>query len=246
MNSIAIIGFGPFSQFFTPYITQNFSDVSVWNRSDKSAEAAKLGVKYVSLDEALSKDVIILSTSISFFEELLKNNAKKINPKAIVFDVASVKMKPVELMLKYLPQTCEIVATHPLFGPQSGKDGIEGKNMVICPIRTSKQICIIDFLANKLKLNVMVRTPEEHDKQMAYVQALTHFVARGIAGIKIPYTDQKTIAFEKLIDVRNLLAGDSDDLFLAIQNDNPFAKSVRLEFLNKLNDLNHDLNLENN
>lgn len=246
MNAVSIIGFGPFSQFFTPYITQNFGDVSVWNRKDKSAEAAQLGVKYVSLEEALSKDIIILSTSVSFFEDLLKDYAKSINPNAIVFDVASVKMKPVELMLKYLPQTCEIVATHPLFGPQSGKNGIEGKNMVLCPIRTTRQICIIDFLANKLKLNVMVRTPEEHDKQMAYVQALTHFIARGLAAIKIPYTDQQTLAFEKLVEVRNLLGGDSDDLFKAIQNDNPFAKNIRNEFLTKLNDLNNHLDIVNN
>lgn len=240
--TVSIIGFGPFSQFFVPYLTLHFADVSVWNRSNKSAEAARLGVKYVSIEEAFSKDIIILSTSVSFFEEVLKKHAKTINPKAIVFDVASVKIKPVELMLKYLPQTCEIVATHPLFGPQSGKNGIEGKNMVLCLVRTSKQICIIDFFAHKLKLNVMVRSPEEHDMQMAYVQSLTHFIARGLAGLKIPYTDQKTMAFEKLVEIKNLLIGDSDDLFAAIQNDNPFAKSVRNEFLTKLNSINTDLN----
>ncbi len=241
-KSIAIIGFGPFSQFFVPHLKPFFENISVWNRSDKQAIAQEMGVSSVTLVEALSKDIIVLSTSVSFFEDLLKIHQIDINPNALVLDVASVKLKPVEILEKYLPKSCQIVATHPLFGPQSGKDGIENKRIVVCPVRTTQLDKIIDFFSNKLKLQVMLKTPKEHDLQMAYVQALTHFIARALSELVIPETDQKTDAFKALLEIKRLLGGDSFDLFLAIQNDNPYAKQVRLDFLEQLTKLHSNLN----
>lgn len=240
-KSISIIGLGPFSQFFIPILKPYFKDISAWNRSNKLDEALALDIKYVSLKEALSKEIIILSTSVSYFEEMLKNHFLDINPNALVFDVASVKLKPVEMMHKYLPSTCEIIATHPLFGPQSGKNGIKDKKIVICPVRTSKLDCVIDFFKNELELNVLIKTPDEHDREMAYVQGLTHFIARAVSGLNIQPSDQKTDAYQALLEIKKLLGGDNYELFLAIQNDNPYAKQVRIDFIKKLHELNLNL-----
>lgn len=234
---MSLIGFGTFGQFMAPHLTPHF-EVFAWNRTDYSQVATKLGVKWASIEQALQKEIIIIGTNINYFEIFLSENGAYFNPNALVIDVASVKIKPIELMLKHLPQTCEIIGTHPLFGPQSGKDGIKGLNFVLCPVRTVNESCIYEFLINKLQLNVLLRTPEEHDKQMAYVQALTHFIARAVANMDVPDSDQKTRAYERLLDIKGFLGGDSYDLFKSIENDNPFAETVRERFLSELNALN--------
>jgi prephenate dehydrogenase len=76
---------------------------------------------------------------------------------------------------------------------------------------------------------------------MAYVQALTHFIGRTINEMDIPDVEQKTPAYQYLLDIKRNLGKDSMDLFLTIELENPFAKEVREQFLEKLNDLNNML-----
>ena len=61
---------------------------------------------------------------------------------------------------------------------------------------------LIRFFSQILKLNVLERSPELHDKQMAYVQALTHFVGRAVNNMDIPDVEQKTPAYQHLIDIK--------------------------------------------
>ncbi|MFN0048590.1 MAG: prephenate dehydrogenase/arogenate dehydrogenase family protein [Cytophagales bacterium] len=243
MQTLSIIGFGTFGQFIAPHLTSHF-DVYAWNRTDYEEKARELNVNWCQLHRALQMDIIILCTNISFFESFLIENSHFFNPKALVIDVASVKLKPLALMKRYLPSTCEIVGAHPLFGPQSGKNGIEGLNFVLCSERTTKLDCIKKFASEVLKLNVILRTPEEHDQEMAYVQGLTHFIARALSGIQVKEFEMKTRAYERLLDVKNYLGGDSWDLFTSIENDNPFAKEVRIKFQNELNNLERQLDVQ--
>ena len=50
MKTLGIIGFGSFGQFISLHLSSYF-DVLAYNRSDKSAEAKALNVKYCSLAE---------------------------------------------------------------------------------------------------------------------------------------------------------------------------------------------------
>lgn len=232
-QSIGLVGFGTFAQFMVPYLTPYFN-LLAWNRSDQSEMAKKLNVDYMDLPTVLNQKIIILCTNAQSFENLLRENAPLFNPNAIVLDVASIKIKPVELMLKYLPISCEIVGTHPLFGPESGRFGIQNLNFVLCPVRTTHVSRIYAFVAKILKMKVLIRTPEAHDKEMAYVQGLTHFIARAVDMMNIPEIEQKTKAYESLLAIRKMLASDSFELFKTIQNDNPFAEKIRTNFKNSL------------
>ena len=46
-----------------------------------------------------------------------------------------LKTLPVEIMLRGLPPHVAILATHPLFGPQSARGGIRGLKIAVCPVR---------------------------------------------------------------------------------------------------------------
>ncbi len=239
-RELGFIGFGNFGKFIMPYLKPYFN-VTVYDRLNFSSEAVTAGVKWGTLEETASKEYVALAVPVQYLEELLLQIKHSVKPKALVFDLSSVKVKPIELMLKYLPSTVDIIGTHPLFGPQSGKNGIAGLNMVICPVRTKKNGILQRFFAEELKLNVMERTPVVHDKQMAYVQALTHFVGRAVNAMDIPDVEQKTPAYQYLLDIKRNLGQDSMELFLTIELENPFAKEVRDNFIEELNNLNKAL-----
>jgi len=87
-------------------------------------------------------------------------------------DVGSVKVKPAQAMREILPENVDAVGLHPLFGPQSGRDGIEGLKIAVCNLRGDRGACVARFCADVLKLRVFEVTPEAHDRQLAYVPAL--------------------------------------------------------------------------
>ena len=240
MKSVGIVGFGSFSQFLVKFIKPHLH-IKVSNRSDKSKAAEQLGVEYADVTEVIACDIVVLSIPVQFLESFLIEYGAKVNPKALVLDVSSVKVKPVDLMIEHLPKSTDIIGTHPLFGPQSGKNGIKGLNMVICPVRSRKIRVVEHFLQNMLQLNIMERTAETHDRQMAYVQALTHFVGRAVNQMDIPDVEQKTPAYQYLLNIKRNLGQDSFELFQTIENENPFAKGIREEFLQELTLINKSL-----
>lgn len=234
------IGFGNFGRFALPYLAKKL-DVWVYDRIDKRKDVEALGLKWGTLEEVASCDMLVLAVPVQFLETLLIDIKDLIKPGAMVFDVSSVKVKPIELMKKYLPTSTEIIGTHPLFGPQSGKNGVDGLNLVICPVRTRKGLILSRFFTNHYKLNVLERTPDVHDRQMAYVQALTHFIGRACNEMDIPDVEQKTPAYQYLLNIKKNLGQDSMDLFLTIELENPYAKEVRLQLLEELHALNDRL-----
>ena len=236
-KALGFIGFGSFGQFIIPHLKPYF-DITVYDKNDLSEKAVKLGVSWGTLKEAASQEIVALAVPVQYLEEVLIDIKDTLLPKTLVFDLSSVKVKPVNLMKKYLPETVDIIGTHPLFGPQSGKNGIQGLNMVVCPVRTKKNHNLIRFFSKELKLNVLERTPLVHDKQMAYVQALTHFVGRAVNAMDIPDVEQKTPAYQYLLDIKRNLGQDSMDLFLTIEKENPYAKDVRDQFIEELKKLN--------
>ena len=236
--TLGIIGFGAFSELIVKHL-KPFCTIYIYSRRDVSKKARAMGVKIGTLEQVAACDIIIIGVVVQHFEEITKKIKKFIKPSALVIDVCSVKIKPAKLMQKHLPKAVDILATHPLFGPQSGKNGVKGLKIVVCPIRIKDKNLkkIKSFLKNKLELTILERTPKEHDKQMAYVQGLTHFIGKAISELAIPQSDQATIAYDQLIRIKDLLEEDSNDLFLTIENENPYAASIRNKFVKKLNEI---------
>ena len=146
-------------------------------------------------------------------------------------------------MKQYLPSTVSIIPSHPLFGPQSIQDNLIGNTIVLSSeYSISPQYDEVkQFLKQKLQLQVVEMTSEEHDKEMAIVQALNHFIVRGLQDINIDITSTilKTPAFSKLLTLYETLRNDSYDLFLTIQKENPYAHDIRSTYLRTLEEI-HD------
>ncbi|MBY0113681.1 MAG: prephenate dehydrogenase/arogenate dehydrogenase family protein [Phycisphaerales bacterium] len=248
VDSVSILGFGAFGRFMARHLTPHVA-VSAFDREPKAQDFD--GVRHVSLAEAAAADAIVLAVPVQHMESLLRELAPHVNSRVtsragespLVLDVASVKLKPVELMTRLLPPSVPIIATHPLFGPESGKLGIENLPLAFCPVRAEAALVnsVRSFLADTLRLRLIDSTPDEHDRQMAYVQGLTHLISRAVGEMRLPETPLATAAYERFLAMRSNLRADSWELFVTIERENPYAKAVRDELRRTLDELERRL-----
>jgi prephenate dehydrogenase len=229
-QSFGIIGTGAFGTLMARHLAPHFSLVlhDAHKNPAKLAKACK--AKTGSLQDAAVCGIVVIAVPVQQIEGVLKQIAPLLKPKTLVIDVGSVKTKPATLMRTLLPENVDSVGTHPLFGPQSGKNGIKGLNIAVCDVRGKRGACVAKFLKTKLKLRVFRVTPEEHDRELAYVQGLTHLLAKIIVGLDLPPFKLTTKTFEHLLTAVDMVRYDSDDLFRAIERENPFALDAKARF----------------
>ena len=127
---IGIIGFGRFGKLLTKYLSEDFK-VYIFNRSDKNEEIKKTNGIPASLEEVCKKDVVIPCVPISQFEETLNEIKGLLKENSLIIDVCSVKEYPVEVMKKILPEKTQILATHPMFGPDSAAESLKDRKVVL-------------------------------------------------------------------------------------------------------------------
>jgi prephenate dehydrogenase len=224
-TTLGIVGFGDFGKLLHRHLSSYF-DVVV--SSSKKLE----GVKQANLDEVLASKYVIPSFPAQFFDTFFGQHGSKIKAGSTVIDVCSVKTKPLALLKKHLPESVSILGTHPMFGPQSATNGLQGLRMMMHPTRISPDHYqkIKHFLINSYKLHIIECTPEEHDQTMAYVQGLSHYIGRVMDIMRIPETELTTTAYADLLDMRRIQGSDSWELFYSIMHENPYAHEVNAAF----------------
>jgi len=240
-QSLGIIGAGAFGRFMAQHLAP-FFDVVVY---DRHVEAINLSeekrLKSGDLQEVASSSIVVIAVPVQRFEDVLHEMAPWVKPGSLILDVASVKIKTTHLMQTILPAHVDVVGTHPLFGPQSGKNGIEGLNIVVANIRGQREACVATFLEEKLKLNVFKATPQEHDKELAYVQGLTHLLAKVVVAMDLPKFRFTTKTYDYMDQMVEMIRYDSEDLFRAIERENPFSIEAKKAFFKAARDLEDHL-----
>lgn len=241
MTEVGIIGFGSFGRFISMHLKKNF-DIFVSDKIDKSAEADSMGIKFVSVKEAASKEIIILSVPISSLKSILNEIKDSLSDNSIVLDVCSVKTMPCKWMKEILPINIEIIGTHPLFGPQSGRNGIIGLKIVICPVRAKdKTILRVNNMFINIGLDIIKATPIQHDKAMANSHALLHFITLPMINLGMKDQKIKISALNKVLELIDIFKEDSFELFINVQIFNPEAKKLRKRFIDELMNLDKKL-----
>lgn len=225
---IGLIGFGRFGRFAWKHL-HSTCDVVVYDRRPFKQR----GVNRVSLAEAASRELVVLCVPISQLETVCRQIAPHIRSGALVVDTCSVKVRPLEILESLLPADAEILGTHPLFGPDSGKEGIAGLKIVLCPVRTRRARTIAALL-RRMRLRVLTASPAEHDRAMAQTQALFHFVARATAELGIKPLAMSTPGPDYFLRLAASVLNDSDQLFCDLQTQNTHAGEVRRQFINQL------------
>ncbi|SDX94875.1 prephenate dehydrogenase [Ruegeria halocynthiae] len=230
ITSLGIVGFGAFGQLAALHLGQHF-EISAYDPSPGLATVAKqLGVRLTSVHAVSQADVILIAAPMSSFEQVVSEIAVACKPGALIVDVGSVKVVPAEIMRRLLPNHVDIVATHPLFGPQSAGTGIEGLKIAVCPIQGTRHARLAAFLHKALGLNVIMTTPEYHDQELAVIQGLTHLIAKVLLRMGPLPTRMTTKSFDLLSDAISMVQHDAPEVFEAIETANPYAETVRRQF----------------
>jgi prephenate dehydrogenase len=84
-------------------------------------------------------------------------------------------------------------------------------------------------------------TPEEHDREAATVQGLTHLIAQVLVQMEPLPTRMTTRSFDLLVAAVNMVRHDAPEVFEAIERANPYSSSVRSRFFELASTLNAKL-----
>ncbi|MCP3402866.1 MULTISPECIES: prephenate dehydrogenase [unclassified Bradyrhizobium] len=226
---VGILGFGAFGRLVAIHLHPYFSLIAY--DPELSAEVHGLDcVQRGSIADVGRCDLVILAVPVANLAAAIKELRPHLRPGAIVVDVGSVKMRPVEVMRAELPSFVEIVGTHPLFGPGSARDGIAGLKIALCPVRGRSVLRIGAFLRCMLGLTVHIVSPEEHDREAAIVQGITHLVAKVLVRMEPLPRRLTTASFDHLIQATEMVRHDAPSVFLAIERENPYAAGIRERF----------------
>ena len=92
-------------------------------------------------------DVIVLCTSILSLSEVVASMPLASLKRPTLFvDVLSVKEHPRELLLRELPVDSDILCTHPMFGPVTGKNGWKGLTFMYDKVRIRNEAICSGFI----------------------------------------------------------------------------------------------------
>ncbi len=122
-------------------------------------------------------DIIMVSVPIRQTVQVIREIAPILTKGQLFCDLTSLKTDPVNAMLE---SAAEVIGLHPMFGPTVS--GLRGQTIIATPAR-----CTDESLSGLLGIfeneggRITVTTPEEHDRMMAIVQGLTHFVTLSVA-----------------------------------------------------------------
>ncbi|MFA6210466.1 MAG: prephenate dehydrogenase/arogenate dehydrogenase family protein [Candidatus Obscuribacterales bacterium] len=235
-HQVSIIGFGRFGQLWANLLKADFQ-VLVYDSSKAALKKTNvLGVQAASLDDALSAPVIFYSVPISEFAQTIASHAaifKTMTGVKLLIDLLSVKMHAKEVFTREIPEPLQVMLTHPMFGPDSLREaGVAGQRIVVEKYRAENETYEFwkKYFIEK-ELDVLELTAEEHDKQAASSQALTHLVGRILTTMQFSPSSIDTNNSKKLQEIAQQVSKDELQLFLDLQRYNPYTQAMRADFV---------------
>ena len=191
-KKISIIGVnGRMGKWFANYFYKMGFEVVGFDTNETIKE--KFIIKANSLIGAILKtDYVLLCTPTKNTPEIIRLISKEMKHGSYLIEISSQKLKTAQTLMK-TPNKINPICIHPMFGPGTKK--IDGKNMIIIPIKDVKK----ELDAAKLlfpKANFVTIDASEHDKKIAVILGLTHLI--NIAFANILAKDEKISLTEKM------------------------------------------------
>jgi len=225
---IGVYGLGRFGSFWARLLAGLGGEVVGYNRTP--GRPVPEGVTEVELTSLLESDAIFLCVAISAVEGVVAEIADGLSRGTVVLDTCSVKVHPVTVMDRLLPPGVEVVGTHPMFGPDSAQAGVAGLPMIITPVRSSGETVLSwKRRFGALGLRVVQMSPEQHDREAAYTQGITHFIGRVLKKLDVAPSEIGTLGYRKILEVVEQTCNDPYQLFLDLQRFNPYTAGMREE-----------------
>jgi prephenate dehydrogenase len=178
---------------------------------------------------AAAADMVILSVPIPIVTAVAREIGPVMKPDAVLMDLTSVKQRPMTAMMSAFPG--EVVGTHPLFGP--GEKTMAGRTVVLCQGRGERGFQWLRGLLTQAGARVKVTSAAEHDRLMAVVQGLAHFLLISFGSVlqelgvsPEDLEEFSTPTFSTLHNLARRLLSQDPKLYACIQLQNPANRMV--------------------
>ena len=238
IEPVGLLGFGRFGKMVYEHLRRD-REVRVYDSNSSQLQGIS---EATTFEETVSAPLIVLCVPISAMKNTCKKMAPLLRKGQIVVDTCSVKKRPLEWMSTHLPESVQILGTHPLFGPDSGKEGVAGLKIALCPARIEQQSYnSIRHYLQRLQLVTVEVTAEEHDQQIAKSQAVFHLIAQVMKQLKWASQAISTPGPEAFDLLVRTVQQDTDQLFLDIERENPYAAEWRQRFIQEVLSLDKKL-----
>ncbi len=230
MKQISIVGFGRFGKVLLNLLKDDFI-VTIYDK--KKIDLTKLPDNTIvvkNIDEIYKSEVIFYCVPISQFEDVIFTHKKHFKEHLLI-DVLSVKLHPAKIFKKYFKDSnVQALLTHPMFGPDSSKNGFLGLPLIIDKFLTDNVNYKFwkDYFKSK-QLNVIEMSAKTHDKIAASSQGLTHFIGRLLNSYHFKPTSIDSLGTKKLLEVVEQTCNDTWQLFDDLQHYNPYTKQMRIK-----------------
>jgi len=191
-------------------------------------------------DLAKQCDIVIVSVPIRDTVKVIGEIAPLMKPGQLLCDFTSLKVKPVEAMLK---SEADVIGLHPMFGPMV--KSIKNQTIIVCPARAKEaRVAQLTGIFGAQGAVCTIATPEEHDRTVAVVQGLTHFVTLCVAetvrrlGVDLHKTEQfESPVYQIELSLVGRLLSQDPDLYADILQQNPYVPEVLAACRNAAEDL---------
>jgi prephenate dehydrogenase len=189
---VAIIGVGLIGGSFALSLKKSgFSGeiIGIGRKQENLRKAMELKVidRYTTepSDGVKEVDLVVLSTPVGQFPEIIQKVKQNLKKGAIVTDVGSVKDEVVKRMESLMPEGVNFVGGHPIAGKEcagvehASPDLFKNTRCILTPGKNTDEKALKQILElwKYLGVQTILMPPEEHDSICAAVSHLPHIVA---------------------------------------------------------------------
>ena len=175
--------------------------------SNRSELINKKVIELKIVDEASSdtkkickdSDLIIISTPLSSYEEVLLKIKNSLKMDSILTDVGSVKENIISLVAKHIPENVSWISSHPISGtedsgPEAGfSELFQNKWCILTPSKKSKDkdIKLLETFWKKIGSKVDIMNAKQHDYILSITSHIPHLIAYNIVNTALTVQDKK-------------------------------------------------------
>lgn len=236
-NMTIIGGTRGLGRWIAEHLNDDFNiTITSRNKTTGLEVARELNVEYSNdnIEAIQNADIVIFSVPIEHTAETIKEVAPHAPEGSLLMDVCSIKTEAAESLNKYAPKNVEILPCHPMFGPRVPT--IKRQIVVLTPIenRSNNWFDRVEKYLTKSECEIVVTTPEEHDKYMSIVQGLTHFsfitLASTIRKLHINVERSRSFSspvYSLMLDMVSRVVYQNPYLYYSIQKNNKETSNAR-------------------
>ena len=175
--------------------------------SNRSESINKKVIELKIVDEASSdtkkickdSDLIIISTPLSSYEEVILKIKNSLKSGSILTDVGSVKENIISLVEKNVPENISWISSHPIAGTEeSGPEAgfyelFKNKWCILTPSKKSKDkdIKLLETFWKKIGSKVDIMNAKQHDYILSITSHIPHLIAYNIVNTTLNVQDKK-------------------------------------------------------